>query len=63
MVRLSQLTAAMLGLAACLGAGTNAQAGEVNVYSYRQPFLVQPLFDAFTAETGHTVNMVFAGNL
>jgi iron(III) transport system substrate-binding protein len=60
MVRLSQLTAAMLGLAACLSAGTNAQAGEVNVYSYRQPFLVQPLFDAFTAETGHTVNMVFA---
>lgn len=36
------------------------QAGEVNVYSYRQPNLVKPLFDGFTAETGIKVNMVFA---
>lgn len=36
-------------------------AGEaVNVYSYRQPFLIKPLFDAFTAETGIKVNVVFA---
>jgi len=34
--------------------------GEVNVYSYRQPFLIKPLFDAFTAETGIKVNVVFA---
>ncbi len=27
-------------------------AGEVNVYSYRQPNLVQPLFDGFSAKTG-----------
>ena len=33
--------------------------GEVNVYSYRQPFLVEPLFDAFTKETGIDVNVVF----
>ncbi len=33
---------------------------EVNVYSYRQPFLIQPLFDAFTNETGIDVNVVFA---
>jgi iron(III) transport system substrate-binding protein len=32
----------------------------VNVYSYRQPPLVQPLFDAFTAKTGIAVKMVFA---
>ena len=25
--------------------------GEVNVYSYRQPFLVQPLFDTFTEQS------------
>ncbi len=36
------------------------KAGEVNVYSYRQPFLVQPLFDAFTEETGIKVNVLFA---
>ena len=37
-----------------------AAAEEVNVYSYRQPFLVKPLFDAFTKETGVAVNVVFA---
>ena len=33
--------------------------GEVNVYSYRQPFLIKPMFDAFTKETGIQVNVVF----
>lgn len=33
---------------------------EVNVYSYRQPFLVKPIFDAFTKETGIKVNVKFA---
>ncbi|QBG35518.1 extracellular solute-binding protein [Litorilituus sediminis] len=33
---------------------------EVNVYSYRQPFLVKPLFDQFTEKTGIEVNVVFA---
>ena len=32
----------------------------VNVYSYRQPFLLKPLTDAFTARTGITVNTVYA---
>jgi iron(III) transport system substrate-binding protein len=35
-------------------------APEVNVYSLRQPFLVAPLFEAFTRETGIKVNVVFA---
>lgn len=35
-------------------------AEEVNVYSYRQPFLVEPLFADFTKETGIKVNVVFA---
>lgn len=35
-------------------------AAEVNVYSYRQPFLIKPLFDAFTKETGIKVNTVYA---
>lgn len=37
-----------------------ASADEVNVYSYRQQFLTDPIFDAFTAETGIKVNTVFA---
>ena len=34
-------------------------AAEVNIYSHRQPELIQPLLDAFTAETGITVNVAF----
>lgn len=34
-------------------------ADEVNVYSSRQPYLVKPLFDAFTSETGIKVNVSF----
>jgi len=34
--------------------------GEVNVYSYRQPGLLKPLMDAFTAETGIKTNVLFA---
>jgi iron(III) transport system substrate-binding protein len=38
---------------------TPALADEVNVYSHRQPELIQPLIDAFTAETGIAVNIAF----
>lgn len=34
-------------------------AEEVNLYSYRQPELIQPLLDAFTEETGITTNVAF----
>ncbi|WP_139833775.1 Fe(3+) ABC transporter substrate-binding protein [Thalassospira alkalitolerans] len=45
--------------AAALGA-TAASAQEVNVYSLRQAFLVEPLFESFTKETGIKVNVIFA---
>ncbi len=35
-------------------------AQEVNLYSYRQPFLMKPLLDAFTGKTGINVNVVYA---
>ena len=34
-------------------------ADEVNIYSHRQPELIQPLLDRFTAETGIAVNVAF----
>ncbi|MCW1955016.1 MAG: Fe(3+) ABC transporter substrate-binding protein [Roseobacter sp.] len=36
-----------------------ALAEEVNIYSYRQPELIKPLTDAFTAETGIAVNVAY----
>ena len=36
-----------------------ALADEVNIYSHRQPELIQPLMDQFTAETGIAVNVAF----
>ncbi len=38
---------------------TPVMADEVNIYSHRQPELIQPLLDAFTAETGIDVNIAF----
>ena len=35
-------------------------AEEVNIYSNRQPFLIQPMLDAFTNQTGIKTNVVFA---
>ena len=32
---------------------------EINIYSYRQPFLIQPLTDAFTEQTGIKVNVAY----
>ena len=47
-------------LAALLAsAAAPAIAEEVNIYSHRQPELIQPLLDAFTKETGITTNIAF----
>ena len=51
MLRLSTL--------ALLACSTPVLAQEINVYSHRQPELIQPLVDAFTAETGIKVNVAF----
>lgn len=34
---------------------------EVNVYSYRQPYLIEPILKRFTEKTGIKVNVLFAG--
>ena len=50
---------AFLTLTAAFSAPAHAN-GEVNVYTYRQPSLINPLFEAFTAKTGIEVKAVFA---
>ena len=32
----------------------------VNIYSFRQPFLIQPILEDFTKQTGIKTNVVFA---
>ena len=50
------LVTAVMSLAA---AASHAD-GEVNLYSYRQPFLIEPMLEEFTRQTGTQVNVVFA---
>lgn len=48
-------------IAALAGLGASAQAEEtVNVYSYREPGLIDPILKRFTAETGIKVNVVYS---
>lgn len=55
--------ASLFALAALTGLGPKAQAEEVvNIYSYREPGLIQEILDAFTAETGIKVNIVYNRN-
>lgn len=49
------LAAGMAGI----GASPAAAGGEVNLYSYRQEFLIRPLLDKFTEETGIRVNVQY----
>jgi iron(III) transport system substrate-binding protein len=48
----------VLAFAALFGAHA-AAAAEVNLYTTREPGLIQPLLDAFTAQSGVKVNTVF----
>lgn len=58
----SQSRAAFLSLIAALVATTGAAQAEsvVNLYSYREPKLIEPLLAGFTAKTGIQTNIVFA---
>jgi iron(III) transport system substrate-binding protein len=48
--------------ALCVALATPAVANEVNVYSYREQKLIQPLFEAFTKDTGIKVNVISASS-
>ncbi|MGH6771178.1 MAG: extracellular solute-binding protein [Xanthobacteraceae bacterium] len=49
-------------MAGAISASALAQSGEVNVYSYREAKLIQPLFAAFTKDTGIKVNVISASS-
>ena len=51
------LRSVLLAAAACAAAPVAAD--EINIYSHRQPELLQPLIDTFSKETGITVNVAF----
>ena len=60
--RIFSLTTVAAGLAGIVVLATSSPvpaAEEVNVYSYRQPELIQPLLDAFSAETDVKANVVY----
>lgn len=62
-MRISFARALALALLSPALAATHAQAaepGEVNIYSYRQPYLIEPLLKQFTQDTGIKVNVIFA---
>ncbi len=54
--------AAVIAATIVLPSLASAQSGEVNVYTYRETKLVQPLFEAFTKDTGIKVNIVSASS-
>src|SRR4030095_14807566 len=55
-------SAALLCLTTPIASTAYADNGEVTVYPYRETKLIQPLFDAFTKDTGIKVNVVSASS-
>lgn len=60
----TRILAAATAVASALALNSTAfaQSGEVNLYSYRESKLLQPLTDAFTKDTGIKVNVVSASS-
>lgn len=59
-VRRTALAIGTVAIGVTSMASVSSAAEEVNLYSYRQPFLINPILEAFTAETGIQVNTVHA---
>ena len=51
---------AVLFLGTAAPALSQGKAQELNIYSHRQPFLINPFIEAYTKKTGTKVNIVFA---
>jgi|TARA_B110000003_G_C16575836_1_gene506108 iron(III) transport system substrate-binding protein len=48
----------MLAITSIISLQANAE--QVNIYSFRQPFLIQPILEKFTAQTGIEAKVVFS---
>ena len=57
---LKTIISAASALTVYLATLTAHAAEEVNIYSYRQPFLIEPMLKDFEAQSGVKVNVVFA---
>lgn len=57
---LNSMGIAAVAVSALLSTSPASASEEVNLYSYRQPFLIEPLLKSFTDDTGIKVNVVFA---
>jgi iron(III) transport system substrate-binding protein len=55
-----KLPIGMLVFLAILAQPNMATAGELNIYSHRQPFLIQPFIEAYQKQTGTNINTVYA---
>jgi iron(III) transport system substrate-binding protein len=65
MSRIRDISVAALSAASLLAVtsvSALAQSGEVNVYTYREAKLIQPLLDAFTKDTGIKTNVISASS-
>jgi iron(III) transport system substrate-binding protein len=62
---LINLTSSVMATAfavATFAASPALSAGDVNIYSYREPKLIEPLLKAFTEKTGIKANVIFASS-
>ncbi len=55
-----RFTTAFAAIALVLSTESVLADEEINIYSYRQPFLIEPMLEDFKKETGIKVNVVFA---
>ena len=60
--QVSRLSVVVTCAASSLLVAQASVADEVNIYSYRQEFLIRPLLDAFTEKTGVDVNVVYSSS-
>jgi iron(III) transport system substrate-binding protein len=54
------MTVAVVGILAVVVPSLASAQAQVNIYSYREPALIKPLIEAFTAKTGISASVVFA---